>query len=343
MSFLSLQHLNLKYGKADAVKDLSLDIEEGQLISLLGPSGCGKTTTMRSVAGLLEPTRGRIVLGGQDITDRSPDKRDIGLVFQSYALFPHLTAYENVAFGLKLRRVAAIERDQRVREALSSVGLEEFSSRFPAQLSGGQQQRVALARAFVIRPKLLLLDEPLSNLDARLRLEMRSEIRRLQRELGITMLYVTHDQGEALSMSDRIVIMRAGHIEQDGPPEEVWSRPRTPFVAAFMGYENVFAYEGGALSSSAGKLAFSHPVLTGTRFLGWRPDSVQIGYGDHTGRVMARSYQGQQVEFLLSSAVGLIKGVAPADAPWVEGQDVAFSLGPVGMVSLVDTVTTVDA
>ncbi|WP_407571962.1 ABC transporter ATP-binding protein [Deinococcus altitudinis] len=343
MSFLSLQHLNLKYGKADAVKDLSLDIEEGQLISLLGPSGCGKTTTMRSVAGLLEPAKGRIVLGGQDITDRSPDKRDIGLVFQSYALFPHLTVFENVAFGLKLRRVAATERDGRVREALSSVGLEEFSARFPAQLSGGQQQRVALARAFVIRPKLLLLDEPLSNLDARLRLEMRSEIRRLQRELGITMLYVTHDQGEALSMSDRIVIMRAGHIEQDGPPEEVWSRPRTPFVAAFMGYENVFAYEGGALSSSAGRLAFPHPVPTGTGFLGWRPDSVQIGSGEYTGRVMARSYQGQQVEFLLSSAVGLIKGVAPPDAPWVEGQDVAFNLGPAGMVSLVDTAPGVKA
>ncbi|WP_425148699.1 ABC transporter ATP-binding protein [Deinococcus sp.] len=336
MSYLSLSHLHLRYGKADAVRDLNLEVAEGELISLLGPSGCGKTTTMRSVAGLLEPAGGRIELAGQDITRRPANHRDIGLVFQSYALFPHLTVFENVAFGLRLRRVTAPDIRARVTGALGSVGLSEYAARFPAQLSGGQQQRVALARAFVIRPKLLLLDEPLSNLDAKLRLEMRVEIRRLQRELGITMLYVTHDQGEALSLSDRIVIMRAGQIEQAGPPDEVWQRPRTPFVASFMGYENLLGYRAGTLVGEGGSLPFAYPVPPGTTALGWRPDSVLVGSGAYSGRVLARSYQGQQAEFLLASAVGPIKGVADASAPWREGHEVPFELGPSGMVPLAE-------
>lgn len=339
MSFLSLHQLHLKYGGADAVRDLDLDVEEGELISLLGPSGCGKTTTMRAVAGLLTPAGGRITLAGQDITRRPANRRDIGLVFQSYALFPHLSAFENVAFGLKLRKVSGAELNRRVLEALGSVGLEEYAQRFPSQLSGGQQQRVALARAFVIRPQLLLLDEPLSNLDARLRLEMRSEIRRLQRESGITMLYVTHDQGEALALSDRILVMRAGQIEQDGSPEQVWSQPRTAFVASFMGYENILGYQAGELLArqGSGRLKFPHPLPDWTRALAWRPESVRVGAGEYRGRVLARSYQGQMVEYLLETGVGAVKGVADAaQATWQEGQDVAFDLSPAGLVPLVE-------
>jgi putative spermidine/putrescine transport system ATP-binding protein len=235
MTHLVLDKLNLAYGKSAAVTDLNLSVAQGQLISLLGPSGCGKTTTMRAVAGLLRPVSGRIVLAGEDITQRPVHQRDMGLVFQSYALFPHLSAYDNVAFGLRLRKVAAAELDQRVRSAIASVGLQGFESRLPANLSGGQQQRVAVARAIVLRPRLLLLDEPLSNLDALLRVEMRAELRRIQRELGITMLYVTHDPEEALSLSDRIVVMRDGRIEQTTAPGRL-PPPGPPFVATFAGY-----------------------------------------------------------------------------------------------------------
>jgi putative spermidine/putrescine transport system ATP-binding protein len=323
MHHLELQGLTLAYGKAGAaVQDLHLSVAQGELVSLLGPSGCGKTTTMRAVAGLLAPLAGRIVLAGQDITRVPANRRDIGLVFQSYALFPHLSAFENVAFGLRLRKVPAPELRERVTEALRSVGLEDFAARLPANLSGGQQQRVALARAIVLRPRLLLLDEPLSNLDAKLRVEMRAELRRLQRQLGITMLYVTHDQDEALSLSDRIVVMRAGHIEQCGTPEEVWHRPATAFVAGFMGCDNLF--EVGAV--------LPVPAPAGATHLAWRPQAVPVGgpEGPGTpGTVLARSYLGEHVEYLVETAFGKVKGSAPAGPrPWDEGQRVTVLLDP---------------
>lgn len=316
-AFLSLENLTLSYQKGQpAVENLNLAVAEGELVSLLGPSGCGKTTTMRAIAGLLAPRAGTVKLGGRDITHLPAHKRDIGMVFQSYALFPHLTAFENVAFGLRLRRVEASELQERVMEALRVVGLSDFAQRLPAQLSGGQQQRVALARAFVIRPRLLLLDEPLSNLDAKLRLEMRSELRRIQRELGITMLYVTHDQGEALALSDRIVIMRLGQIEQQGAPEEIYARPRTSFVAHFMGWDNLF---------SASQLQGSLPA--GASMAAWRPESIQLGQGTYQGRILARTYQGETVEYLLESAPGQVKAVVPVtQARWKEGETVAFDL-----------------
>ena len=320
--FLRLENLTLSYspaatGSAAAVENLSLGVAEGELVSLLGPSGCGKTTTMRSIAGLLAPKAGKVWLGGTDITNLPANRRDIGMVFQSYALFPHLSAFENVAFGLRLRRVEKSELEQRVMEALRVVGLSEFANRLPAQLSGGQQQRVALARAFVIRPRLLLLDEPLSNLDAKLRLEMRSELRRIQRELGITMLYVTHDQAEALALSDRIVIMRLGKIEQMGSPEEIYAKPQTSFVANFMGWDNLYAAE---------KMR-GHVGLAATAFVAWRPEAVQVGRGDLSGRVLARTYQGETVEYLLEAAFGQVKAVVGvAEAQWKEGQTVAFGL-----------------
>jgi putative spermidine/putrescine transport system ATP-binding protein len=332
MSELSLKGLTIAYGRratSPAVQGLDLAVPSGQLVSLLGPSGCGKTTTMRAVAGLLPPRAGRIVLGGDDITNVPAHRRDIGLVFQSYALFPHLSAFENVAFGLRLRRVAAGELARRVDEALAAVGLADFASRLPAQLSGGQQQRVALARAMVIRPRLLLLDEPLSNLDAALRLEMRAEVRRLQRASGITMLYVTHDQEEALALSDRIVVMKAGRIEQDAAPAQVFERPATPFVAAFMGCENLYEWRAGELIGPEGRWPLVAPA--GTTHLAWRPASVPVrsaGDGGLAGHVLARSYLGDAVQYLVQTALGPVKGVAGADAAWQEGDAVTVDLDP---------------
>jgi putative spermidine/putrescine transport system ATP-binding protein len=241
MAFLSLENIEAGYEKGKAIlSGYNLSIEQGKLVSLLGPSGCGKTTTLRTIAGFIRPTEGRVSIAQKDYTRRPPHKRNIGLVFQNYALFPHLSVYDNVAFGLRMRRRSRSEIRERVMQALKKVGMAGFEDRLPAQLSGGQQQRVALARAIVIEPDLLLLDEPLSNLDAKLRIEMRAELRSLQKSLKITMLYVTHDQAEALSLSDRIVVMNQGHIEQMGSPEEIYYRPKTAFVARFMGFDNHF-------------------------------------------------------------------------------------------------------
>ncbi len=243
MAFLDLIHLKKFFGETPAVRDFSLNAERGQFISLLGPSGCGKTTVLRMIAGFEPPTNGRIVLNGNDITGLTPNQRKIGMVFQSYALFPHLTAAGNVAFGLKLTKMPASEIKTRVSEMLELVRLGTFGDRYPYQLSGGQQQRVALARALALQPDLLLLDEPLSALDAKVRAEVREEIRRIQQRLGITAVFVTHDQEEALSISDRVVVMNQGAIEQEGPPFEIYNYPRTPFAAAFVGTLNRLAGE----------------------------------------------------------------------------------------------------
>ncbi|UPO77382.1 ABC transporter ATP-binding protein [Arthrobacter sp. Helios] len=231
-------NVSQNYGGSLAVDSINLQIEEGKLTTLLGPSGCGKTTSLRMLAGYLQPTAGQIIIGGSDATKLPPEKRNLGMVFQSYALFPHLTIADNVGYGLKLRKVPAAERKARIAECLDMVGLGHLAERKPKALSGGQQQRVALARAIAIRPRLLLLDEPLSNLDARLRVQMRAEIRRIQSETGLTVVLVTHDQDEALEMSDSMVLMRAGKIEQTGSPSEIFTRPGNRFVADFLGYEN---------------------------------------------------------------------------------------------------------
>jgi len=238
-----LEGLSRHYGSVVALDKLDLTLEPGQLIALLGPSGCGKTTTLRLLAGLEDADAGRVIVGGRDITHVSASKRDMGMVFQAYSLFPHMTVRQNVAFGLRLRRVSAAERDQRAIEMLELVGLAEHATRYPHQLSGGQQQRVALARALAIEPQVLLLDEPLSALDAKVRAQLRDEIRRIQLEVGITTLFVTHDQEEALAIADRVGVMRAGHLEQLAPPTEVYSRPATSFVAEFVGLSNRLAGE----------------------------------------------------------------------------------------------------
>jgi putative spermidine/putrescine transport system ATP-binding protein len=233
-----MEGLSRHYGPVVALDRLDLTLHAGELVVLLGPSGCGKTTTLRLLAGLEDTDTGRIFVGGKDITRVSASKRDMGMVFQAYSLFPHMTARQNVAFGLRLRRIGAAQREKRAMEMLELVGLSTQADRYPHQLSGGQQQRVALARALAIEPQVLLLDEPLSALDAKVRAQLRDQIRRIQLEVGITTLFVTHDQEEALAIADRVGVMREGRLDQLAPPIEVYSRPATPFVAEFVGLTN---------------------------------------------------------------------------------------------------------
>uniref|UniRef100_A0A9E8CME6 ABC transporter ATP-binding protein n=1 Tax=Bosea sp. NBC_00436 TaxID=2969620 RepID=A0A9E8CME6_9HYPH len=239
--FLSIRGLTKRYAAFTAVEDLDLDVPKGELVAFLGPSGCGKTTSLRMIAGLVPATSGRIVVDGKDLTEVPTHRRDMGLVFQSYALFPHMSIAGNVAFGLEMRKVPKDEIARRVKEAIALVHLTGKEEHRPTQLSGGQQQRVALARALVVRPSILLLDEPLSNLDAKLRDEMRNEIREIQQRLGITAIFVTHDQGEALTMCDKVVVMNQGRLEQLGTPVDLYERPRTAFVASFVGRTNRLA------------------------------------------------------------------------------------------------------
>jgi len=326
-SYLALDKLTLAYGSTVAVKDLDLTIGRGELVALLGPSGCGKTTTMRAIAGLLTPTSGKISLDGADITRVSANKRAIGLVFQSYALFPHLSVYENVAFGLRLKGMRGSDLDTRVGAGLTSVGLANFSSRKPGELSGGQQQRVALARSMVMEPKVLLLDEPLSNLDARLRLEMRTELQRVQKETGVTMIFVTHDQVEALALADRIVVMLNGGIEQIGTPEDIYNRPVSAFVADFVGFENVFSIDGGRLKAAAGGVTLSQPVPSDAAGLAWRPRAVTLGAGPFQGTVRGTSFAGNTREYLLDTPLGPIKAeVDAALGAHPMGSTLAFDL-----------------
>lgn len=238
---VALEHVTKQFGKVSGVQDVHIRIKPGEFFTFLGPSGCGKTTTLRMIAGFYYPTSGRIVFGNQDVTTVPPHKRNTGMVFQNYALFPHLTVFENVAFGLQVRKRPKDERLQRVERALQQVHLQGYGNRRIDQLSGGQQQRVALARALVIEPNILLLDEPLSNLDAKLREETRLEIKRLQLESGITTIYVTHDQAEAMAMSDRIMVMQGGIVQQVGRPEEIYNRPINRFVASFIGESNLWS------------------------------------------------------------------------------------------------------
>jgi sn-glycerol 3-phosphate transport system ATP-binding protein len=235
MSAITLDHVSKNWGPMRAVDDVSLTAEEGSLLVLLGPSGCGKSTTLRLIAGLEQLDGGTITIGGTDVTHLTPAQRKISMVFQSYALFPHLSVAENIVFGLRVRRVSRAERDERLRRVAEIVGLEKLLERKPSQLSGGQRQRVALGRAIIAEARVCLMDEPLSNLDAKLRHEMRTEIRALQQRLGITMVYVTHDQTEAMTMADRVVLMRDGRVEQNGSPEELYNRPATAFTARFIG------------------------------------------------------------------------------------------------------------
>ncbi len=289
MAFLELSGIQKRFGDVAAVLDFNLAADRGEFVSFLGPSGCGKTTTLRMIAGFEQPTAGTIKVDGTDITYRSPNQRNVGMVFQSYALFPNMTVASNVGFGLKIRRKPKAEIDKRVNELLTMIHLEGRGDRYPWQLSGGQQQRVALARALAIEPQVLLLDEPLSALDAKIRIALRKEIRSIQRQLGITTVYVTHDQEEALSLSDRVVVMSEGRIEQIGTPFEIYNFPTTPFVASFVGTLNLVG--AGVVDGPSGRLSLAgQPVRTakpittaraGDRVtLAVRPEGIDLGDGE---------------------------------------------------------------
>jgi iron(III) transport system ATP-binding protein len=317
---LRLEHITKKFGDVVAVNDISLNIPHGKLITLLGPSGCGKTTILRMIAGLEVPTSGRIYLGGEDITDLPASTRRITMVFQSYALFPHMNVYENIAYGLRVMRWREDRIREVVKESLEMAGLAGFERRGPSELSGGQQQRVAVARALVMKPRVLLFDEPLSNLDAKLRKRMRGEIRNLQRDLGITSVYVTHDQAEALAMADRIVVMENAVFSQEGEPNELYRRPANPFVADFIGEANLVDVEiRGANGREArvrlGPLEFTVSCLrelsTGDRVkLVIRPEDIRIGAADEkglTGVVKFALYQGATNDYTIETEIGELR------------------------------------
>ena len=282
MSYLTLTDVQKRFGDFSAVQDFNLSAEKGEFVSFLGPSGCGKTTTLRMIAGFEQPTSGTITIDGRDVTRVPPNRRNVGMVFQSYALFPNMTVAENVGFGLKVRKRPADQIRKRVAELLEIVNLPDRGGRYPYQLSGGQQQRVALARALAFEPQVLLLDEPLSALDAKIRVALRVEIRQIQRQLGITTVYVTHDQEEALSLSDRVVVMSEGRMEQVGTPFEIYNFPTTAFVASFVGTLNVLS--ATVVDSSRGELTVSgQPVRLAKGFDGGRIE--------HVGRIGERCVQ----------------------------------------------------
>ncbi|KAB1073502.1 ABC transporter ATP-binding protein [Methylobacterium planeticum] len=318
MSTVALRSLVKRYGNVNAVDDITLDVAEGQLVALLGPSGCGKTTTLRMIGGFVEASAGSILIGGTDVTRLPPARRNIGFGFQSYALFPHMSVAQNVAFGLEMRRLPRAEIAQRVNQALDRVRLRAMADRLPKHLSGGQQQRVSLARALVIEPSLLLLDEPLSNLDAQLRGEMKLEIRQIQKAMGITTIFVTHDQDEALSIADRIVVMRSGRIEQDGTPESVFAAPRSRFVAEFMGVTNLlpgtFEASGCFRLTNGAAIRISDQAGAPEResVLAIRPERIRIaragatpGPDDLPAEIEAATYRGLTVEYRLRTGSGL--------------------------------------
>jgi putative spermidine/putrescine transport system ATP-binding protein len=327
---LVLDGLSRRFGaNPPAVDALSLAVPRGALLALLGPSGCGKTTTLRLIAGLERADAGRVVVAGRDITHLPPEARNMGVVFQSYALFPHMTAAGNVGFGLANRGLSAADRCARVEEALALVGLSDLAHRKPRALSGGQQQRVALARALAIRPDLLLLDEPLSALDAQLRDGVREEIRALQRRLSTTAVFVTHDQAEALAMADLVAVMDRGRLEQIGTPEELFERPATPFVAGFVGRSSRFTGEasGGAVRINGATLA-AHAEGAGAVQVFVRPHRVVLGEGGLRARVATRTYEGATALLALETPLGPLQAEVPAGAPFRPGDQVGVTLPP---------------
>ena len=332
-----------QFGDFTALHRASLTVPEGSFVTFLGPSGCGKTTTLRMIAGLLDPTEGDIFVRGKRVNDIPIHRRNLGLVFQNYALFPHKTIFDNVAFGLKYRSVAREEITKRVRDALKLVQLPQVEDRLPIQLSGGQQQRIALARAIVIQPDVLLLDEPLSALDANLREEMRVELKRIQRELGVATVFVTHDQAEALAMSDKVVVMNHGLIEQEGTPEEVYNRPATEFVAGFLGHSNILegtaepvngrmvrvhVTDGPDILAEAGEERPGQGdrvrlVLRAERLLLGKSHPEEEGTTVLDARVSTVDYQGQVVRYFLDAGGLRIQAINTIDRhPFEEGESV---------------------
>ncbi|HKG58005.1 MAG TPA: ABC transporter ATP-binding protein [Candidatus Limnocylindrales bacterium] len=361
MAFLELSGVQKQFAGTLAVEDFNLQAERGEFVSFLGPSGCGKTTTLRMIAGFEYPTAGRISVDGVDVTDRPPNRRNVGMVFQSYALFPNMTVADNIGFGLKVRKRPKAAIEKRATELLSMIHLDGRGGRYPYQLSGGQQQRVALARALAIEPQVLLLDEPLSALDAKIRVSLRKEIRSIQRQLGITTVYVTHDQEEALSLSDRVVVMSEGRIEQIGTPSEIYNFPATSFVASFVGTLNLLNAKvvdpsGGGLEIEGQRVKAARSVKAPVGDLvsvALRPESITLG----DGSAAANRLRGpiEDISFLGSIVrirIGLGRGTASLSLDTFNdpnltlppvGQDVAVSFAPEATLVLAEAPTASEA
>ena len=341
---IEFQQVTKRYGDAKSplvVKGVDLMVPKGTLTTILGPSGCGKTTLLRMIAGLDAPSSGRILIDGQDVTTLGPAERNVSMVFQSYALFPHMNVLANVCYGLVVQGIAQAQAEQRARAAMDSVGLAGYDTRLPSELSGGQQQRVAVARALVLEPSVMLFDEPLSNLDARLRRSMREEIRALQQRLGLTVAYVTHDQSEALAVSDQIVVMNAGLIAQAGTPQQLYEHPASEFVAGFMGEAMLF--DGQALADGSVRLGPltvqpRQPVAPGPVKVAVRPEAWRLGAAPLDGAaclpgtVQKCAYLGSFQELTLNTELGAIFVVSPELEPaWQPGQPAWLSLGGRGL------------
>jgi spermidine/putrescine transport system ATP-binding protein len=346
---VELQHVGKRFGDYEALKDASFDIKAGEFMTFLGPSGCGKTTCLRLISGFDTPTSGRIFIDGKDVTYDPPYRRDVNQVFQNYALFPHLTVYENIAFGLRMKKVPASEIKARVERVVGMTSLEALVDRKPAQMSGGQRQRVALARAIVCEPKVLLLDEPLSALDAKLRTQMRIELKQLQKKLGITFIFVTHDQEEALTMSDRVAVMNAGRVEQIGTVNEIYYRPATRFVATFIGETNIVEAEvlGGGGGEWRCRLEGGLELTVksesdqpgGKLLLSLRPEKIRLHRENPSGtnvfpaRVAMEIFKGAIDELTLDAQGGLQLGALLANdgqaaSDYHEGEQVFASIQP---------------
>lgn len=332
MSFLNLEGISKHYGDFAAVVDTTLHIEQGEFVSLLGPSGCGKTTTLQMVAGFVQPTKGQIILDGRDITQVKPSQRGLGIVFQSYALFPHMTVSDNVAFGLEMRGIPAAERRKRVKSTLKLVHLEPLANRYPRELSGGQRQRVALARALAIQPPVLLLDEPMGALDAKLREDMQIELRALQHSVGVTTIMVTHDQAEAMTLSDRVVLMNQGEIEQVDQPVDMYERPSGRFSSTFLGKANVFdgvrKQANEAFEIQGLKLPSNDTGLGDLTYI-IRPEKINFSNEDAilSGTVNARVFLGNHWLYQVETKLGVVQVTVPNDGlpKETEGDHVGLS------------------